>query len=58
MRGRSRPRPARGWYRLRTGYRGRFRMHVPPVLEEPGLAEVGHNARNNRMRVTPRPCGV
>jgi hypothetical protein len=25
-------------------------MYVPPVLEELGLAEVEHNARNNRMR--------
>ena len=34
------------------GYRGRFGMYVPPVLEELGLAEVEHNARNNRMRAT------
>jgi len=25
-------------------------MYVPPVLERLGLAEVEHNARNNRMR--------
>ena len=31
-------------------HRGRFGMYVPPVLEEIGLAEVEHNARNNRMR--------
>ena len=30
--------------------RGRFGMYVPPLLEELGLAEVEHNARNNRMR--------
>jgi hypothetical protein len=30
--------------------RGRFGNHVPPVLEVLGLAEVEHNARNNRMR--------
>ena len=42
--------PAGGWYGLRKGYRGRFGMYVPPVLEELGLAEVEHNARNNRMR--------
>jgi len=27
-------------------------MYVPPVLEALGLAEVEHNARNNRMRAT------
>ena len=42
--------PVGGWYGLRNGYRGRFGMYVPPVLEELGLAEVEHNARNNRMR--------
>lgn len=42
--------PVAGWYGLRKGYRGRFGMYVPPVLEELGLAEVEHNARNNRMR--------
>jgi len=30
--------------------RGRFGMYVPPLLEELGLAEVEHDARNNRMR--------
>jgi hypothetical protein len=43
-----------GWYGLRKGYRGRFGMYVPPVLEELGLAEVEHNARNNRMRAITR----
>jgi hypothetical protein len=47
---RSQENPVGGWYGLRTGYRGRFGMYVPPVLEELGLAEVEHNARNNRMR--------
>jgi len=28
----------------------RFANYVPPVLELLGLAEVEHNARNNRMR--------
>jgi hypothetical protein len=45
--------PVGGWYGLRKGYRGRFGMYVPPVLEELGLAEVEHNARNNRMRARP-----
>ena len=42
--------PLGGWYGLRKGYRGRFGMYVPPLLERLGLAEVEHNARNNRMR--------
>ena len=42
--------PIGGWYGLRKGYRGRFGNYVPPVLEALGLAEVEHNARNNRMR--------
>ena len=42
--------PVGGYYGLRRGYRGRFANYVPPVLEHLGLAEVEHNARNNRMR--------
>ena len=48
--GRAEDNPVGGWYGLRKGYRGRFGMYVPPVLESLGLAEVEHNARNNRMR--------
>ena len=47
---RSEKNPVGGWYGLRKGYRGRFGNYVPPVLEHLGLAEVEHNARNNRMR--------
>jgi hypothetical protein len=47
---RSAENPVGGWYGLRKGYRGRFGNYVPPVLEHLGLAEVEHNARNNRMR--------
>ena len=50
--GRSETNPVGGWYGLRKGYRGRFGMYVPPVLEALGLAEVEHNAKNNRMRAT------
>lgn len=42
--------PVGGWYGLKKGFRGRFGHYVPPVLEALGLAEVEHNARNNRMR--------
>jgi hypothetical protein len=48
--GRSPDNPVGGWYGLKKGLRGRFGNYVPPVLEELGLAEVEHNARNNRMR--------
>jgi hypothetical protein len=48
--GRSPDNPVGGWYGLKKGLRGRFGVYVPPVLEALGLAEVEHNARNNRMR--------
>ncbi|MEO5610709.1 MAG: DUF6855 family protein [Ornithinibacter sp.] len=48
--GRSPDNPVQGWYGLRKGYRGRFGMYLPPLLEALGLAEVEHDARNNRMR--------
>jgi hypothetical protein len=55
--GRSADNPVGGWYGLRNGYRGRFGMYLPPLLEALGLAEVTHHARNNQIRarltVTP-----
>ena len=42
--------PVGGWYGLRKGYRGRFGMYLPPVMEKLGLAEVEKLPRNNRMR--------
>jgi len=48
--GRSPDNPVGGWYGLRKGYRGRFGMYLPPLLEALGLAELEHEARNNRMR--------
>jgi hypothetical protein len=48
--GRSQANPVGGSYGLKKGLRGRFANYVPPVLEALGLAEVEHNARNNRMR--------
>jgi hypothetical protein len=47
---RSSDNPVGGWYGLKKGLRGRFGMYMPPLLEALGLAEVEHNARNNRMR--------
>jgi hypothetical protein len=51
--GRSPDNPAGGWYGLRKGYRGRFGMYLPPLLEALGLAEMTHHARNNKMRARP-----
>jgi hypothetical protein len=48
--GRDEGNPVGGWYGLRKGYRGRFGMYLPPLLEHLGLAELEHNPRNNRMR--------
>ncbi len=48
--GRSSTNPVGGWYGLRKGYRGRFGMYLPPLLESLGLAELTHDARNNKMR--------
>lgn len=48
--GRSESNPAGGWYGTRKGYRGRFGMYLPPLLEALGLAELTHDARNNSVR--------
>lgn len=48
--GRSPDNPVKGWYGLKKGLRGRFGMYLPPLLEALGLAELEHNAKNNRMR--------
>ena len=48
--GRSESNPVGDRYGLRNGYRGRFGMYMPPLLEALGLAELTHDPRNNRMR--------
>ncbi|GAA4114758.1 hypothetical protein GCM10022415_10870 [Knoellia locipacati] len=48
--GRADDNPVGGWYGLRKGYRGRFGMYLPPLLEELGLVELEHHPRNNRAR--------
>lgn len=48
--GRSADNPVGGWYGLRSGYRGRFGMYLPPLLEELGLVELTHDPRGNRVR--------
>lgn len=48
--GRAVDNPIGGWYGQKKGLRGRFGVYLPPLLEELGLAEVTHEARNNKMR--------
>jgi len=48
--GRSASNPVGGWYGLRKGYRGRFGMYLPPLLEALGVAELTHEPKNNRIR--------
>ena len=48
--GRSESNPVGGWYGTRKGYRGRFGVYLPPLLEALGLAELTHDPKNNRMR--------
>ena len=49
--GRDPSNPVGGWYGLRKGYRGRFGMYMPPLLEALGLVELTHDAKGNKMRV-------
>jgi hypothetical protein len=48
--GRAEDNPVGGWYGQRKGYRGRFGMYLPPLLEALGKAELTHEARNNKVR--------
>ena len=48
--GRDPTNPIGGWYGLRKGYRGRFGMYIPPLMEALGLAGVSHEKRGNKMR--------
>jgi hypothetical protein len=48
--GRAEENPVGGWYGLRKGYRGRFGMYLPPLMEKLGLAELTHDAKGNKMR--------
>ncbi len=48
--GRDADNPVGGWYGLRNGYRGRFGMYLPPLMEALGLVELTHQPRNNSMR--------
>jgi len=42
--------PVGGWYGLKKGFRGRFGMYMPPLMEALGLAELEHHLKNNRMK--------
>ena len=48
--GRSPSNPIKGWYGLKKGFRGRFGVYIPPLMEALGLCELEHNPKNNRMR--------
>lgn len=48
--GRDPQNPVGGWYGQRKGYRGRFGMYLPPLLEALRLVELTHDARNNSVR--------
>lgn len=48
--GRSENNPVGGWYGLKKGLRGRFGVYLPPLMEVLGLAEITHDAKNNKMR--------
>jgi hypothetical protein len=48
--GRDASNPRGGWYGLKKGYRGRFGVYLPPLLEALGLAELTHEPKNNRIR--------
>lgn len=48
--GRSPDNPVGGWYGLKKGFRGRFGVYVPSLLEDMGLVELTHEPKNNRIR--------
>ncbi len=44
--------PVGGWYGTRKGYRGRFGMYLPPLLEALGLARA-HPRRPQQLHASP-----
>ena len=42
--------PIGGWYGLKKGFRGRFAMYIPPLMEALGLVELTNDAKGNKMR--------
>ncbi len=53
---RSSENPVGGWYGLKKGWRGRFAMYVPPLLEHLGYIELEHHATDNRARAIDPHC--
>lgn len=47
--GRSESNPNGGWYGLKKGLQGRFGIYISPLMEKLGLAEVTHDAKENKM---------
>ena len=47
---RSSKNPIGGWYGLKKGFKGRFAMYIPPLMEALGMVELEHHPKNNRMR--------
>ena len=39
-----------GWYDLKKGLCGQFAMYVSPLMEKLGVAELTHDAKENKMR--------
>ena len=48
--GRAESNPVGGWYGQKKGFRGRFGIYVPPLMEQLGLVELEHNPKNNRVK--------
>ncbi len=48
--GRSANNPIADWYGLKKGFKGRFGMYIPPLMEALGLAELTHEKRGNKMK--------
>jgi hypothetical protein len=48
--GRSPENPVGGWYGLKKGFRGRFGMYIPPLMEKLGLCLVTHDAKGNKIK--------
>jgi len=48
--GRSSSNPVGGFYGMKKGFKGRFGMYIPPLLEALGMAEITHEKRGNKIR--------
>ena len=48
--GRSESNPVGGFYGMKNGFKGRFGMYIPPLMEALGMAEITHEKRGNKIR--------